>query len=123
MRAGAFLENLDRKSLIYALRNRKTYATTGDRMLVDFSVSGYKMGEIGKANDVFVNAVIHGCDKIKKVEVIRNGEIAHTEKIDRFDVVLNWQDNEIEKGKYWYYLKITQKNKEVAYTSPVWLEI
>ncbi len=120
---GAFLENLDRKSLIYALRNRKTYATTGDRILVDFSISGYRMGETGKANNVFVNAVIHGCDKIKKIEIIKNGKVIHTEKPSRFDVVLNWQDNKIEKGRYWYYIKITQENREVAYTSPVWLEI
>ncbi len=120
---GAFLEDLDRENLIYCLRNRKTYATTGDRILVDFSISQIKMGEIGKVEDVLIKADIHGCDTIKKIEVIRNGKIIKKEYIDKMDVVFNYEDNDIEKGKYWYYLKITQKNKEVAYTSPVWLEI
>ena len=81
------------------------------------------MGEIGKVEDVLIKADIHGCDTIKKIEVIRNGKIIKKEYIDKMDVVFNYEDNDIEKGKYWYYLKITQKNKEVAYTSPVWLEI
>lgn len=119
----AMMRRLDRKSLIYALRNRKTYGTTSDRILVDFSVSGYKMGEIGKTDKVFITADIHGCDVIKQVEVIKNGKIAHKEKIGKMDTVFCWKDDRIEKGNMWYYLKIIQKNNEVAYTSPVWINV
>ena len=119
----ALMKELNRKQLIYALRNRKTYATTSDRILVDFSVSGLKMGETGRTNDVVLKAVIHGCDKIRKVEIVKNGRIVHIEKPHMLDFILNWQDNKIEKGRYWYYIKITQVNDEVAYTGPVWVEL
>ncbi|MCM8759709.1 MAG: DUF3604 domain-containing protein, partial [Candidatus Omnitrophica bacterium] len=119
----AVMPQLDRKNLVFALRNRKTYATTSDRILVDFPVSGYKMGDIENSNTCLINAVIHGCDIIKKIEVVRNGKIVHKEFPNKLDTNFYWQDKKIEKGRYWYYLKITQKNKEVAYTSPVWIKV
>ncbi len=119
----ALMKELNRKQLIYALRNRKTYATTSDRILVDFSVSGLAMGKIGKADDVFLKAIIHGCDRIRKIEVIKDGKIVHTERPDVMDVIFSWQDKRVEKGIHWYYITITQANREVAYTSPVWLEL
>ncbi|MCM8821792.1 MAG: hypothetical protein NC831_03130 [Candidatus Omnitrophica bacterium] len=119
----AFMKKLDRENLIYALRNRKTYATTSDRTLVDFSVSKYKMGEKGSSGNIEVMADIHSCDIIKKIEVIRNKRAVFCENLERMDTVFRWQDKRIEKGRYWYYLKITQKNNEVAYTSPVWINV
>lgn len=117
----AIMPLLNRKNLISALRNRKTYATTSDRILVDFSVSGYKMGDIGNSDMCIIKADIHGCDMVKKIEVVRNGQVIHRESPEKIDIDFCWQDRKIEKGRYWYYLKITQKNGEVAYTSPVWI--
>lgn len=119
----AVMNSLDRESLIYALRNRKTYASTSDRILVDFSVSGFKMGEIGKSDSAVINATVYGCDVIKRIEIVKNGRVAHTEKPGKMDTIFCWQDRKIERGFHWYYLKITQKNKEVAYTSPVWIKV
>ncbi|HOK80398.1 MAG TPA: hypothetical protein PK303_06225 [bacterium] len=119
----AFMKTLDRKNLIEALRNRRTYATTSDRILVDFSISGYKMGEMGKSDNIVITADIHGCDIIKRIEVVRNGKIVHVENSENVDTTFQWQDKNTEKGKFWYYLKITQRNKEVAYTGPIWIEV
>ncbi len=119
----AFLKKLDRKNLIDTLRNRKTYATTSDKILVDFSISGYKMGEIGKTDRVLIKADIHGCDAIKKIEVIKNGKVVYVEKPNLLDYIFEWEDRKNENKKSWYYLKITQKNNEIVYTSPIWIEI
>ncbi|HOJ31149.1 MAG TPA: CehA/McbA family metallohydrolase [bacterium] len=119
----AFMKTLDRKNLIDALRNRRTYATTSDRILVDFSISGYKMGEMGTDGNIVITADIHGCDIIKKIEVVRNGTVVHVEKPESMDTMFQWKDSNIERKKYWYYLKITQKNREVAYTGPIWIEV
>ncbi|MCM8789119.1 MAG: hypothetical protein NC907_04950, partial [Candidatus Omnitrophica bacterium] len=88
-----------------------------------FSVSNHRMGEAGNCENIEIVADIHGCDIIKTIEVIKNGRAVWCEKVKKLDVAFRWQDKKIEKGKRWYYLKITQRNNEVAYTSPVWINV
>lgn len=119
----SFMKNLNRKNLIDSLRNRKTYATTGAKILVDFNVSGYKMGERGKADKIMVNSEIHGCDEIKKVEIIKNGRVIHSKKFNKMDAKFKFEDKRAEKGNFYYYLKVFQKGGEIAWTSPVWIKV
>jgi len=119
---GAKINKLDRKTLIYALRNRRTYATTGARILLDFSISGIEMGEIGKISTFpEIMAEIHTCMPVRKIEIIRNGKVVKCFKRKFLDGKIKWKDKKIEKGKYWYYLKVYQIDGEVAWSSPIWL--
>ena len=118
-----FMKKLDRKNLIYSLRNRKIYATTGDRILIDFNLSGYKMGEIGKTDRVIITSEIHGCEKIKEINVIRNGKTIYKEKYDKMDIDFKFEDKKVEKRNYYYYIKVVQKNGEIAWTSPIWVKV
>lgn len=61
----ALLNQLNRRSLIQALRERKTYATTGARILLSFSVSGIAMGDLGTRKTPTTNTVVHGSSPIK----------------------------------------------------------
>ncbi len=119
----AVMKKLDRKNLIYSLRNRKTYATTGDRILIDFNLSGYKMGEIGKTDRVIITLEIHGCEKIKEINVIRNGKIIFIEKYDKMDIDFKFEDRKVEKGNHYYYIKVVQKKGGIAWTSPIWVKV
>ena len=121
---GVLMKELDRESLIYALRNRKTYATTGARILIDFSVSGITMGQEGKLSSFpIIETEIHGCDFIEKVEIIRDGEIVEVCYDTFLDKKFVWEDKKARRGNHWYYVKVYQKDGEIAWTSPVWVEI
>ena len=68
----------DRASIIDAINNRHTYALTGDRILVDYSVDGRLMGStINAGKNVEISYDVRCPDELEVVEIIQNGEIVH----------------------------------------------
>jgi len=118
----ALLNHLDRRSLIDALRERRTYATTGARILLSFSISGIPMGSLGTVKAVGVKAMIHGCSPIKQVEIIKDGEIVFCKEDNKLDISIEWKDPELLKEKHFYYLRVIQKDGQMAWSSPIWIK-
>ncbi|MHB9107883.1 MAG: CehA/McbA family metallohydrolase [Armatimonadota bacterium] len=117
----AELPALDRPALIGALRHRRTYATTGARILLAFSVSGLAMGEEGACDAAECRAEVHATAPLQAVEVIKDGEVAFRQETDTLDISLSWQDPVPLAGESWYYLRVTQQDGHVAWSSPVWV--
>jgi hypothetical protein len=120
----ALMPRLERQELIRALRERRTYATTGPRILVDFAVSGIAMGGAGEigAGTPTVTATIHGVAPIARVEVVRDGQTVKTIAGDGLDLTAEWSDDTAASGRHWYLLKAIQTDQEMAWTSPIWLD-
>jgi len=120
----ALMPRLGRKELIRALRGRQTYATTGPRILVDFSVSGVSMGgECKVKGDApTIMAVVHSVSKIARVEIIRNGQTVQSIRGDGPDMTVKWLDSAVPPGRHRYLLKVIQTDQEMAWTSPIWVD-
>lgn len=118
----ALLPQLTREALIAALRNRQTYATTGARILLSFSVSGVAMGGLGPAEQAQVTAHVHGCTALDHLEIVRDGEVCHRQEESGLDAVVDWTDPEPITRRRWYYLHLVQQDGQEAWSSPVWLE-
>lgn len=119
----ALMPRLGRTELIRALRERQTYATTGPRILVDFSVSGVSMGgecKVGRDAPTIM-AVVHGVSQIARVEIIRDGQTSQSIQGDGQDMTVKWSDSAVAPGRHWYLLKVIQTNQEMAWTSPIWV--
>ncbi|MFO7956002.1 MAG: CehA/McbA family metallohydrolase [Candidatus Brocadiia bacterium] len=117
----AVMRELDRRSLLKALRNRRTYATTGARILLEFTAAGLRMGDEGMADEVECRATVHGEDVISLVEIIKDGEVAWSRRCDDEDVELTWQDPEPPTDEHYYYLHVVQDDGQMAWSSPVWV--
>lgn len=117
----ALLERLDRDSLIMALRQRKTYATTGARILLSFSVSGIAMGGLGRTDSAIVRASAHGCAPIKRMEIIKDGEVAFRKDGEGLDISIEWRDPEPPSREHFYYVRLIQQDSQMAWSSPVWV--
>ncbi|MBQ8431418.1 MAG: DUF3604 domain-containing protein [Clostridia bacterium] len=120
------MESLNRKNLIDALRNRHTYATTGARILADFTLCDAPMGEILKkpAGERLLRCDYHLTAPGDKLQVIRNGELRWEETLSCRDGCFVWtdfQDNE-STGEDVYYIKILQRDGQVLWTSPIWIQ-
>ena len=84
---------LTRGEVFDALHDRRTYATTGARILLEFSAGGIGMGGRGPApRPVAISASAIGTDRITLVEVLRHVDgqpgwqvIAHPESAARTD--------------------------------------
>ncbi|MEO8585452.1 MAG: CehA/McbA family metallohydrolase, partial [Acidobacteriota bacterium] len=66
-------ETLDRASIFEAIRNRRNYATTGARIVLEFTADGAPMGSILKSDGPLTFAVrVEGTAAVDHVEIVRN---------------------------------------------------
>jgi hypothetical protein len=138
-----FADTLERNNVFSHLKKRHTYATTGERILLKFSVDEHLMGEeFTLACDQFpkIKFEINGTDTLQYIELLKwdfvNGRYttdAHPvfEVLKKFSAgsVFNFKDSVVDGSlvdSSLYYIRVKQKNKvdgrEVwAWSSPVWV--
>ena len=64
------------QSLIDAVRERRTYAITGDRIQLDFTLNDQPMGsELSRTVDRQIEIRVSAPDSIKMIELVRNGKV------------------------------------------------
>ncbi|MDI1248456.1 MAG: hypothetical protein PSV13_06190, partial [Lacunisphaera sp.] len=122
-----WVKEVSRRGLLEALRARRCFATTGDQLVVDFRVNGAWAGSTvrGGAAPSMVFTV-DAMDDIACVEILRNSRVVHrSEPASATRVATGeWTDHDHarEPGVLYYYLRVTQKNLHLAWSSPVWIE-
>jgi len=73
---GVFAERLTRQSIMEALKARRTYGVSADRIELDFRLNGHWMGEtIPSAATRQIRVKVKGQDVIDRVEVLRNNNV------------------------------------------------
>ncbi|MBI4872134.1 MAG: DUF3604 domain-containing protein [Candidatus Riflebacteria bacterium] len=126
---GVWAPALTREELWDALRKRRTWATTGQRMVVDFRVAGRPQGEsVTVTGPVAVEAAVHGTVPLERLEVIRGRkgdpiplEPVHTVRVaSGEDAHLRWRDAPPVRETF-YYLRAFQADGGCAWASPVWV--
>lgn len=127
--AGVRGAKLDRETIFHALEQRATYATTGARVLLEFSVNGQTMGGSAKGNGAprVIRAVVYGEAPVSEVAVIRGDprQPAHTFAFNPPSLdpgELTWTDNSDLTTPAFYYLRVVQVDHHLAWSSPVWVE-
>ncbi len=74
---GLYADQLTREGVFEALRARRSFAVTGDRITLDFRINGHWMGEILPATPQRqVTVTASGWDEIASIELIKNGRVA-----------------------------------------------
>lgn len=116
---------LERAALFNSLYDRRCYATSGERILVFFTVNGFPMGselKLSPKDQRQVSFRAIGTGSIKKVELLRNNEVIKTwdGAGDDMSGTLSVTD-ESGRGE-WYYIRITQADTQMAWSSPVWVD-
>ncbi len=132
-------ENLTKESLWKALHDRKCYGTTGPRVIIQFYVNDYFMGDIIDLTNIphmnserKLTLFLLSPIPIKKIEIIRNNSVidlitTHNEAIthefidnDSFNAIAlkHSQKNEIF---IFYYIRVFLINNNMAWSSPIWL--
>lgn len=73
---GVWASDLSRESLFEAIRGRRTYAATGDRIALEVSLNGVPMGgECPRTSDRQIDVRVEGQDAIAAIELVRNGKV------------------------------------------------
>lgn len=81
-RMGVWAEELSREGIWTAIQKRHTYALTGDRIQLAFSLNGALMGDIcPPAEERALEVSVEGGDSIDYIEVLRNNRVIHRENV------------------------------------------
>ena len=133
---GVLCKELTRRAIWQALEARRCYATTSVRILLDFDVNGLTMGQeirLIRANrsrfaqrTITVKAA--GTRSIDRVVIVRNGEEVFSKTINNMTCSVEWRDRKSLAavhnpgvGGVYYYAKLYQDDRNMAWASPVWL--
>jgi|GEM_PF-5401427 len=124
---GVYVTEFTREGVFDALMNRRVFAVSGQRFLIDFRVNGHLMGEEFRIKPdqglVWITATVESLSPIERVELIKNAKTIKTwqgagtrmsvETVDRPDQTREWN---------YYYLRVTTQDNNFAWSSPVWLD-
>ena len=126
-------EDTTRAAVFDALYERRTYGTTGARVLLDFSVGGAPMGSrVALEEAPVVSVEVHGTDTILWVEVLRNNqdgagfEVVRRNEPRQLGVTWKFRDTDWTPGSV-YYVRVRQSGDirgraVMAWSSPVWVD-
>ncbi len=116
----------DRAAIVESMRHRHAYGAT-DNIVLDFeAVDGnttHMMGDIVTApRGLRLHIKVLGTDTITHVDLIRNSAIVYTlSNPGKKDVDFNYVDSAPISGTNWYYARVTQIDKNLAWSSPIWV--
>jgi hypothetical protein len=117
---------LTRADLFAAIAGRRTYASTGDRILLDFGVSGRPMGSIvqrSRPGSRRLQLLVAGTAPLAQVEVLKNNEVLASFAPGTFTLRATVTDKKAGHSPVeWYYVRIRQADGEMAWSSPIWFE-
>ena len=115
-----YAKELTRQALWEALWARRVYATTGERILLDFKIDGHDMGEdLALSKPPLIHLMVAGTAPLAQVELIRNGQVVLSRIKPGLDLEMEWQEDRVYPG--YYYLRVTQEDGEMAWSSSIWV--
>ena len=119
-----YARELTRKAIFDALRDRRCYGVTHARIVLCFEANGHPMGsEIRSKGEVRLIVQVHGTDRIHSVEVVKNNQLLHHHPGGgKLDAQLELKHTQSERTAY-YYVRVLQEDEEMAWSSPVWVDL
>ncbi|MBI3208269.1 MAG: hypothetical protein HYZ37_05120 [Candidatus Solibacter usitatus] len=70
-----------------------------------------------------LSARIIGTAPISRIDLIRNNEFLYSVQPERKEHVLDYVDSAAKKGESYYYLRVTQQDGNLAWSSPLWITV
>jgi len=130
---------LTRDAIWNALLRRQTYGTTGQRILLRFGVDGHPMGsELTVPPDAHPTFTVHvvGTADLAQVQLFK-GRVGSSVPFPAMDLLsrasnrrpdptqLFWTgpDPHGFDGSAFYYVRVVQKDGEMAWSSPIWIDV
>ena len=123
-KAAVYAPELTREAVLDAIRARHTYGTTAAKISLDFRVNGRLMGEKTAATDgkpVVCTIRVVCPAEIDRIEVCRSNEFIFRNEPGARSAEVTFVDEKPLAGRSYYYVRVIQKDGEIAWSSPVWL--
>jgi len=110
-----------REALLDAMRRRNTYAST-DNIILDVRIGGHLMGDaFSTADPPVLKVAAQATGSIERVDVIKNNAFVYTARPAGKSCQFEFRDNGIQPGESYYYVRLTQADGQLAWSSPIWV--
>jgi hypothetical protein len=117
-------EEFSRKGLIEALKKRHSYAAT-DNIVLDVRMGANMMGDEVRTARPALDVVVLGTNPLDRVDVLRDGEVVHSHRPEKEseEAKFHWEDAAPKQGDKasYYYVRVVQKDGQMAWASPIWV--
>ena len=123
--AAVLAPELSRQSVFDAMYQRRCYATTGARIYLDFRLDGRLMGSelrVARGSKLPLDVVISGTDRIAGIELIQAGREGTVWRHDGKCFVRLHGELSFDKST-WTYVRVTQTDRQMAWSSPIWVDV
>jgi len=115
-------DELTRESIWDAFWTRRVYATSFDRIYVEFTINQQAMGsDLTVDSPTRVYYCVIGIEDDLEVVLIRNNEEIRKDSTDTGVVEVSFRDY-VPEGDNFYYLRVVQANEERAWSTPIWVK-
>ncbi len=120
--AVALVEEPSRQAVFDAFKQRHCYAAT-DNIVLDVRCGEHLMGdEFDADGPVSLKVFARGTEPIARVDIIKDFHHVYSTEPGSEQVEFTWTDEEnINRGPSWYYVRLIQEDGELAWGSPMWV--
>ncbi len=120
---GVYVKEFTREGIIEGLNARRTIAAT-DKIFVEFTCNGHLLGtEIEVTRQPTLAWKIDGTAEISQVTLVRNEQNYQQWKPASKTCSQSFEDESPVEGENRYYLRIEQADGNMAWSSPVWVQV
>ena len=119
-------DDFSQEGIYQAIRDRRVYATEDKNLEINYTLNGQLLGSIISEvpENVTINVSVYdpdASDSISKVEVVVNsGAVAYTWD-DPAELASGELECSIPANYSYYFIRVTQGDKNLAVTAPVWV--
>lgn len=133
-----FAPELTREALFDALWDRRCYATTSRRILLNVALGDFPMGSDLSVEDaaqfadertIAIEVIAHG--EIDRIEIVRNNQTVESVEVDAERQSLRYTDrmplaevpavSDEAPDVVFYYVRVIEADGNMAWSSPIWL--
>ncbi len=118
----AVAETHSRAGIHTALKQRHSYAAT-DNIILDVQSGDHIMGDEFQTKEApALRIAVHGTDALAKVDVLKDSKVVATFEPNGREYKGEWTDPKPEAGVHYYYVRVQQKDGQLAWASPMWID-
>lgn len=111
----------ERHAIWDAVLSRRTYATTGARIILEVQANGHQVGsEVEIDGKPRITVTAHACAPIERIDLIRNDRALAAWRPNELDVDLEFEDD-APLSHAAYYVRLRQVDGEFAWSTPIWV--
>ena len=115
-----------RTDILESMRSRHAYGAT-DNIIIDYQAEldgkVYMMGDAFKAKSApNLRVKILGTGLITTIDIIKDQTFVYHSEPNKKDVEFSFVDNDPGSGDSYYYVRIQQRDRNLAWSSPIWVD-